>query len=399
MWGGIFYHSMDINNMNSKTKPNQLSPLGGFSLLTVAALTIMVGCVIVPGLPNVAAQLQITVSSGWLVTLPSLGVILFSPLAARLMDKVGLRSALMLGLFLYGLFGVIGVFLSGNLLVFIDRILLGGATAIIMAAGTGLISEFYQGEARMSMLAKQGMSIELGGVIFLFIGGLLASMNWSYPFALYLMAWVLLLFVKISIPNTKSKIIHESRITDYKKLPAGVVIAYIAATISMILFFTGIIVLPGKLSGLSFNEAETGYYLSFISLIAVIGAAALPMIARKLSEHIVLGLSMFSYAVAHFCFSFAASTTLIVFGGVMLGIGFGLSIPLVNHLTVEYSSERCRSRNLAYLSMAIFSGQFLSSFMEFIPGEISIIFITATLIAVVAGLVFSILRPLKEIKL
>ena len=385
--------------MNSKTKPNQLSPLGGFSLLTVAALTIMVGCVIVPGLPNVAAQLQITVSSGWLVTLPSLGVILFSPLAARLMDKVGLRSALMLGLFLYGLFGVIGVFLSGNLLVFIDRILLGGATAIIMAAGTGLISEFYQGEARMSMLAKQGMSIELGGVIFLFIGGLLASMNWSYPFALYLMAWVLLLFVKISIPNTKSKIIHESRITDYKKLPAGVVIAYIAATISMILFFTGIIVLPGKLSGLSFNEAETGYYLSFISLIAVIGAAALPMIARKLSEHIVLGLSMFSYAVAHFCFSFAASTTLIVFGGVMLGIGFGLSIPLVNHLTVEYSSERCRSRNLAYLSMAIFSGQFLSSFMEFIPGEISIIFITATLIAVVAGLVFSILRPLKEIKL
>lgn len=381
--------------MNCKTKPNQLSPLGGFTLLIVAALTIMVGCVIVPGLPNVAAHLQITVSSGWLVTLPSLGVILFSPLAARLMEKVGLRSALMLGLFLYGLFGVIGVFLSGNLLVFIDRILLGGATAIVMAAGTGLISDFYQDEARMSMIAKQGMSIELGGVIFLFIGGLLASMNWSYPFALYLIAWILLLFVKISIPNTKSKIIHESRITDHKKLPAGVVIAYIAAMISMLLFFTGIIVLPGKLSGLNFNEAETGYYLSFISLIAVIGAAVLPMIARKLSEHIVLGLSMFSYAGAHFCFSFAASTTLIVFGGVMLGIGFGLSIPLVNHLTVEYSSERSRSRNLAYLSMAIFSGQFLSSFMEFIPGEISSIFITATLIAVVAGLVFSILHPLK----
>ena len=165
--------------------------------------------------------------------------------------------------------------------------------------------------------------------------------------------------------NNKSKNIDESRITDHKKLPAGVVIAYIAAMISMILFFTGIIVLPGKLSGLNFNEAETGYYLSFISLIAVIGAAVLPMIARKLSEHIVLGLSMFSYAGAHFCFSFAASTTLIVFGGVMLGIGFGLSIPLVNHLTVEYSSERSRSRNLAYLSMAIFSGQFLSSFMEF----------------------------------
>lgn len=52
---------------------------------------------------------------------------------------------------------------------------LGGVTALVMAAGTGLISEFYEGHERLTMIARQGMPIELGGVIFLFIGEVLAS--------------------------------------------------------------------------------------------------------------------------------------------------------------------------------------------------------------------------------
>lgn len=378
--------------MISPTESQPLSVLSQFTLLTIAALTIMVGCVIVPGLPNIASQLNISGNSSWLVTLPSLGVVLFGPLAAWLMDKMGLRTALMLGLFLYGLLGVIGMFLSGDILVFTDRIFLGGATAIVMAAGTGLISEFYQSDARMAMLAKQGMSIELGGVIFLFVGGLLASMKWSYPFTLYLIAWILLVLVKISIPSVKEKFHKEKLSKNHGALPTGVVIAYIAATISMIVFFTGIITLPRKLTGLGFNAAETGYYLSFVSLVAVFGAAALPKVSRQLNEKAILGLAMFSYAIAHFNFLFANSTALMIVGAVMLGIGFGLSIPLVNHLTIEHSPEYNRGRNLAYLSMAIFSGQFLSSFMEYIPGETSVIFIAAIFIAVIAGLTFTILR-------
>lgn len=378
--------------MISPTESQPLSVLSQFTLLTIAALTIMVGCVIVPGLPNIASQLNISGNSSWLVTLPSLGVVLFGPLAAWLMDKMGLRTALMLGLFLYGLLGVIGMFLSGDILVFTDRIFLGGATAIVMAAGTGLISEFYQSDARMAMLAKQGMSIELGGVIFLFVGGLLASMKWSYPFTLYLIAWILLVLVKISIPSVKEKFHKEKLSKNHGALPTDVVIAYIAATISMIVFFTGIITLPRKLTGLGFNAAETGYYLSFVSLVAVFGAAALPKVSRKLNEKAILGLAMFSYAIAHFNFLFANSTALMIVGAVMLGIGFGLSIPLVNHLTIEHSPEYNRGRNLAYLSMAIFSGQFVSSFMEYIPGETSVIFIAAIFIAVIAGLTFTILR-------
>ncbi|EOG3624035.1 MFS transporter, partial [Pseudomonas putida] len=108
------------------------SKLGAFSLLAIACLTIMVGCVIVPGLPSIAKNLGTESTAGLLVTIPSLGVVLFGPLAGRFIDKVGLYKAVCTGLFLYGLLGAGGAFLHGEVIVFADRLLLGGATALVM---------------------------------------------------------------------------------------------------------------------------------------------------------------------------------------------------------------------------------------------------------------------------
>ena len=110
--------------MHTHTGHQSLSALGSHTLLAVATLTIMVGCVIVPGLPAVAAQLGVGSGGSWLVTLPALGVVLFGRAAARLMERAGLRRALMLGLFLYGLLGAAGPYLRGAWLIYADRLLL-----------------------------------------------------------------------------------------------------------------------------------------------------------------------------------------------------------------------------------------------------------------------------------
>ncbi|MGK9174585.1 hypothetical protein KXR87_15350 [Yokenella regensburgei] len=51
------------------------------------------------------------------------------------------------------------------------------------------------------MIASQGMSNELGGVIFLFIGGLLATLGWQWSFLLYLFTWVLLAMQLAFVPQ------------------------------------------------------------------------------------------------------------------------------------------------------------------------------------------------------
>lgn len=350
----------------------QLSRSGAFTLLAVACLTIMVGCVIVPGLPSIAAQLGVGSAASWLVTLPSLGVILFGPLAGRLIERLGLYRSLCLGLFAYGLLGVAAAILHGPVVVFVDRLLLGGATAVVMAAGTGLLSVFYEGQARLAMIARQGMAIELGGVIFLFIGGLLATLGWRWPFLLYLSAWVFLGMVLLFIPRPAEALDEDT--APAAPVPKALKAVFGFAALSMIIFFTGVILLPLSLHGIGLDEAQVGYFLSFVSLVAVVAAALMPRLNAHLGAHGTLLLAFAFYTSAYALFGFASSLGWLILGATCMGLGFGFSIPLVNHLTLEQSTPRQRGKHLAYLSMAIFGGQFLSSFMEWMPGEPAAVF-------------------------
>lgn len=366
-----------------------LSRAGRLTLLGVACLTIMVGCVIVPGLPSIAPALGVPHAASWLVTLPSLGVVLFGPVAGRLIDRLGARAGLCIGLGLYGLLGVGTVALRGPGPVFADRILLGGATALVMSGGTSLISEFYAGGARMAMIARQGMAIELGGVVFLFIGGLLASLGWAAPFALYAMAFVFLAMVLAFVPPSSARTLASD--TDgAAAAKAPLVGVYLAALASMICFFTAVIVLPFRLAHVGsaggFTEVQVGYFLSFVSLVAVGAAAAMPRIAEAVGETATLVIAFLAYAAAHACLAVAPGVAVLVVGAVLLGFGFGLSVPLVNHMTVERSAPTQRGRNLAYLSMSIFLGQFLSAFVEFVPGGHALMFSAASHLAAVVAI-------------
>ncbi|MCG7389662.1 MFS transporter [Pantoea sp. ACRSB] len=366
----------------------KLNKLAAFTLLAVACLTIMVGCVIVPGLTEIAEQMGIPSAASWLVTIPSLGVVIFGPLAGRLIDRTGAYRALTWGLFMYGLLGSGGVLLHGLVPVMVDRLLLGGATAVVMSAGTGLISAFYSGHARLKMIASQGMSIELGGVVFLFIGGLLATLGWRWPFVLYLAAWLLLAMQIMFVPRPDLIDQTESHQQDGAVAKRGALKpVYFAAVFSMISFFTGVIIIPQHFHAMGVGAAKTGYFLSFISLIAVFAAAIMPKVVSRIREYGTLYMAFGCYIAAHLLFSIASGLLLFIVGGVLMGCGFGLSVPLVNHMTVEQSHARVRGRNLAYLSMAIFSGQFLSSFMGFIPGNTSVIFLGAAAIGMAGILI------------
>jgi len=346
-------------------------PTGGaFTLLAVATTTIMVGCVIVPGLPAIAAALGVGAAAGWLVTVPSLGVVLFAPLAAALIDHSGNRRALCLGLFAYGLLGSAGMLLHGPWAVFADRLLLGGATAVVMAAGTGLISDFYDGQARLAMIARQGMAIELGGVLFLFAGGLLAAAGWRWPFLLYLVGWLLLPMVLRWVPPPAAAALDGRRAESRGRAAPSLAWIRAAAVLAMVLFFTAVIMLPLRLHGAGFDEAETGYFLSFLSLVAVAAAAGMPLLVRRLGAAPVLALAFGCFALGHVCFGIASGLAQLLAGAVATGIGFGLSVPLMNSMTVDHSAPAQRARALAYLSMAIFAGQFLASFMELLASPV-----------------------------
>ena len=369
---------------------NKLKTAGSFTLLCIASLTIMVGTLLAPGLVSISQGLGITDNAVLLITLPSLGAVVFAPIAGKLIDKYGAYKLLIIGLFLYGLAGASVYFLNGPTLVFANRFLLGGITAVVMASCTVLISTWYTGEARLGMIAKQGMAIELGGVVFLFLGGLLASQFWGLPLSLYLIAWVFLAMLLLFVPNKNLTNNSNEEIVELNtaKTINGLSLksVYVISTLAMTIFFTSTVLLPITMNAQNYNESQIGQLLAFISLVAVVTAGFMPKVTKLLGEPKVLAFAFLAFGLSYICFTYA-STLLLILGAILIGIGFGFSIPLLNHMTVELSDVKVRGKNLSYFTMAVFSGQFFTSFMEYIPGGEQNVFISCSVFAFIITLV------------
>lgn len=363
-----------------------ISRVGTYSLLAIATLTIMVGSVIAPSLPRIAETIGLREQSGWLLTLPALGVVILGAPAGLAIDRFGARNAVIAGLVLYGLLGVLGAAIPSVFLLLLDRFLLGGATALVMAGGTTLISDFFEGHARLVMLARQGMAIELGGVVFLSLGGVLAELGWRLPFMLYLVAWAFILLVLRFVPEPR-RVAASSTPRENANL-TGIADILVAATCAMTLFFTAFISLPAELSVHGFSEAHTGYYLAFISLIAVLAAALLPAIQKRVGSRSMFLLAFASFALGHLVFSLHPPFSGLVVAAIFMGTGFGFSIPLANHEIVERSRQNQRGRHLAILSVSIFLGQFLSSIMEVFAPTSSDMFTLSVAIAGIAAMAY-----------
>ncbi|TCS41623.1 putative MFS family arabinose efflux permease [Reinekea marinisedimentorum] len=385
----------------TQTTPNSLSAsdtsisrLGGFTLLLVATLTIMVGAVLAPGLSSISQAMGMSEYAALLITLPALGVVLLAPVFGLLIDKWGARRTLMLSLSGYFIFGSGGAFLTQSWLIMLDRLILGGFAAGAMASGTALISQWYSGKARLGMIAKQGMAIELGGVIFLFVSGLLTEWNWRAPFLIYGFAAVILLLALATIPKQQQNADKQQKVISHSSgRPVKSVLLY--AMLSMATFYSMFVSLPGHLGTVGFSEAQVGYFLAFISFMAVIAAMLMPRMITQTNESTTLATAFICFAIAHALFGLSTAVPVIILAAVITGIGFGFSIPLLNHSMVERSTERNRGRNLSYFAMAVFIGQFLTSALSFIPLSSQGIFFVCAAIALICAIKVSYSKALQ----
>lgn len=365
----------------------KLNTAGRYTLLCIACLTIMVGALVAPGLISISRALGVADNAILLITLPALGAAMFAPIAGKLIDKYGAYTSLVFGLFLYGFLGASVYWLQGPIFVFINRILLGGVTSVVMAGSTILISHWYFAKARLGMLAKQGMAIELGGVLFLFLGGLMAAQYWALPLALYLIAWVFLAMLLYFVPRQHPTEIESDTPDEQAALHKGLSLksVYTIATFSMVSFFIAIVLLPGNMHVQHYNEQQVGLLLAFISLVAVVAAHFMPKLTKGFGEQKVLALAFIGYAASYIFFLQSGIPTLVI-GAIFSGIGFGFSVPLLNHMTVERSDANVRGRNLSYFTMAVFSGQFLTSFIQYIPGGSNNVFMSTIALCVLVAL-------------
>lgn len=339
-------------------------------ILASATLTVMAGSVISPVLNQMGEGLGISPSAArLLITTHGIMIAICSPLVGLLIDKVGIRKPLLLGLLLYGLAGGSGLLITNYYLLLGSRVLLGVGVAIIFTALTVTILNLYEGTQRNRIMGWRGSSNSIGGIIWPLVGGSLGVISWHLPFAAYLIGIPIAVVAFFAIPETQKdadnpvndiKNKRDSIFNLFRNMPI-VLLPYFLAFIGNILLYSLIVFMPKLVE--PFGVTSSFYVGTFISTVGLAGGTAslfYGKIKARLSFNSIVKTSLLLWSAGFILISQAPFVWLISVSIIFFGIGMGMVIPTVSVWVGELVPASFRGRMTSYITLFSYTGQFLS---------------------------------------
>ncbi|WP_197707286.1 MFS transporter [Advenella sp. S44] len=343
-------------------------------LLLVATLTIMAGIIIAPSLPAIESRFgdsdHIALLSRMVLTLPSLFVAMSAPLAGILADRYGRKKLLVGAIALYGIAGASGLIADSLPMLLTGRAILGIAIGGIITLNTALIGDYFTGAEREKYLGLQQAFVQLGGVVFVMSGGLLAELHWRMPFVIYGAALILIPAVIIFLTEPQRLQRKQSRqtITALTSVPANwpvVAAVCLLAFLINVSFYTVPSQLQFHMKGLGIYDASAfGMVLAAFNLAGGIAALCFGRLKRRLDTAVIFLAGLSLMAAGFGLLSVASHFPGLVLANVIMGAGLGIAIPNVFSTAISHSPASLRGRIAGMVATSIFIGQFISPFLS-----------------------------------
>jgi MFS family permease len=335
-------------------------------ILLGSTMSVMAGASIAPALPEMSKNFSHIENVEMLVkimlSIPSLFIALFSPVAGIIIDKYGRKIPLILATILYGLSGTSGFFLNDLYLILVGRALLGVSVAVIMTGYITVIGDLFQGQKLNKFIGIQAAFMSFGGVLFLAVSGLLADIEWRHPFLIYLFAFIILPGLFLFLSETKKEENSRSRKQIFaKEIFKNTVPVYLIAFFSMYMFLIVPVQLPFLLTGISdINNSTIGFLMSLWIFFSAITSLFYKKIRNYFSFNRIFSLAFIIWSCGFILLALFDNLYIIVLGLALAGIGNGLALPNTKVLIITIVSEEFRGRAVGVLTMGFYFGQFFS---------------------------------------
>jgi len=138
---------------------------------------------VIPVLPTIMNELHISGSVvGYMVAAFAITQLIVSPIAGKLVDNIGRKVMIVVGLFIFGLSELLFGIGRTIEILFISRMLGGVSAAFIMPAVTAYIADITTLSQRSKALGYMSAAISTGFIIGPGIGGFLAEFGTRIPF-------------------------------------------------------------------------------------------------------------------------------------------------------------------------------------------------------------------------
>ncbi|RZQ62170.1 MFS transporter [Amycolatopsis suaedae] len=323
----------------------------------------MAPATIAPSLPAMeqvfAGQAGASLLVRLVMTITSLTIAVSAPVSGLVADRVGSRPLLLAGLVLYALSGTAGYFVDDLYLLLATRALLGVAVGAVMTAVSATITDWFDGPRRASFLGLQQMFASLGGVVFLPLAGVLATIDWRVPFWLYGLAAVVALPAFVSVRDRRGEV-PVAAVRDGRVVSGRVLGIYLLAFGATTAFYLAPTQVPFLLDSLGTSSALVGVVVAGSTLSSALAALAFRGLRGRLDSAAITTLSIALLGGGWLLVGATGTVPGIAAGLLVGGAGVGLAVPNLNLRLSELASPEWRGRVLSGLVVAIFLGQFLS---------------------------------------
>lgn len=342
------------------------------ALLVVSTLTVMAGATIAPSLPAMQAHFAEVDNAAYLVrlalTMPAIFIAIGAPVVGITIDRFGRKPLLLLALVLYGLAGSSGLWLNFLHHILVGRALLGISVAGIMTTATTLIADYYTGATRGQFLGLQAAFMALGGVVFLTVGGFVADIHWRMPFAIYLLALLLVPCVWFWLPEPqriRPAVGPLDEPTDNQTPWNLIFLTYGIAVLTQIVFYIIPVQLPFYLQALfNANASQSGLAIALATLFSAISSLQYRRVKARFSFITIYAIAFLNMGVGYGLISLATGYPIVLLGLAIAGSGLGLLMPNMNFCLTSVTPDVLRGRILSGITTFFFLGQFLSPFFS-----------------------------------
>ncbi|WP_295746647.1 MFS transporter [uncultured Limosilactobacillus sp.] len=299
-------------------------------------------------LPQLKAAMHITqTQSEYLVTTPSFAVMIFVVLSPLIQQwfHISDKKIIMAGVTIVGLAGIVPMFVNNYMVILLSRLVLGAGYGLYNSQAISVISVWYDGQERAQMLGWRAAAEQVGQAFTLTIAGLLLSyLGWRSSFAVYFLAFAVLVFFALRVPEesqSQDKHVDEDDLAEELTGDEGQV-KKISPVVGLLVLFAFLLVVdyvgmenrfPGlavAINGAHYTGASM--FLSLMLIGATLGGITYGWIQDRLGFGTVyLGLGLM--ALANFLFGFAGDNYVMMVIGLLL-IGFPLQLvsPLIFNL-------------------------------------------------------------------
>jgi MFS family permease len=301
---------------------------------------------------------------GGVVTMPSIWVLLFSPVAGWLADRFGRRNLLLASMIVYAFVGIAPAFLTDLYAIIGARVGVGICESIVITVSTTMIGDYFTGRTRERWMASQTAVASLSALGIIYLGGQLgAAYGWRGPFYLYVYSLVLAIGVyafvwepDVERPPSADLLSHAHAEFPWARMLGICGLTLLASTS----FYTVVTKNAEAMVALGVSDpAIIGRY----TMLASIGVPLGTFIYWGLSRLPIHWLLLIDFALLGAGFLWmgrAADPTTYAWGSFINQVGCGIVLPTMLVWATRGLTYSIRGRGIGMWQAAFAIGQFLS---------------------------------------